>query len=98
MRKKRIPIKRFRKIVGKLRCAALCVPAGKAQVTTFNRALKGDPKVIICRANSDIHKSFGYWLMLIEDSKTCKHIRCDPRVAVATTKSSSKARKKCAML
>ena len=62
MRKKRIPIKRFNKIMGKLWFATLCVLAGKAQMTAFNTALKGDPEVILCGANSDVHKSFGDWL------------------------------------
>jgi len=59
MRKKKIPLARFRKIVGKLRFAALCLPAGRAlmTLTPLNMALRGEPKFIGSGKKSEVHES-----------------------------------------
>ena len=66
MRKKKIPLARFRKIVGKLRFAALCLPAGRALMTPLNMALRGEPRFIGSGKKSEVHESLGDWLKLIE--------------------------------
>ena len=65
MRKKKVPIKRFREIVGKLRFAALCLPAGRSLMTPFNMALRGDPKEIGLGKKGELHDCLGDWLALI---------------------------------
>ncbi|KAL7546208.1 hypothetical protein ACHAWF_014642, partial [Thalassiosira exigua] len=67
LRKKSIPLPRFRKIIGKLRFASLCLPAGRALMSPLNRALRGDPKVIRCGRTTEVHESLGDWLQLIKD-------------------------------
>ena len=66
MRKKKIPLTRFRKIVGKLRFAALCLPAGRALMTPLNMATRGNPKFIGSGKKSEVHESLGDWKKLIE--------------------------------
>ena len=66
LRKKKIPLARFRKIVGKLRFAALCLPAGRALMTPLNMALRGEPRFIGSGKKSEVHESLGDWLKLIE--------------------------------
>lgn len=66
LRKRKIPLARFRKIVGKLRFAALCLPAGKALMTPLNMAMRGNPKDIGSGKKSEVHESLGDWLQLIK--------------------------------
>ena len=65
-KKKSIPLKRFREIVGKLRFAAICLPAGKALMTPLNMALKGTPASIGNGKKSEVAESLGDWQKLIE--------------------------------
>ena len=67
LRKKRIPIARFRKIVGKLRFAALCLPAGRSFMTPLNIALQGEPKHIGNGTKSEVSESIGDWIQLIKE-------------------------------
>ncbi|KAL7546450.1 hypothetical protein ACHAWF_009786 [Thalassiosira exigua] len=67
LQKKSIPIARFRKIIGKLRFASLCLPAGRALISPLNRELWGNPKVIASGRKSEVHESLGDWLQLIKD-------------------------------
>ncbi|KAL7546950.1 hypothetical protein ACHAWF_011171 [Thalassiosira exigua] len=66
LQKKSIPVRRFRKIVGKLRFAALCLPSGRGLMTPLNNALRGDPRVIPSGKKSEVHESLGDWLQLIK--------------------------------
>ena len=66
LRKKKIPLARFRKIVGKLRFAALCLPAGRALMTPLNMAMRGKPRDIGSGKHSEVHESLGDWLQLIK--------------------------------
>ncbi|KAL7543039.1 hypothetical protein ACHAXR_012341 [Thalassiosira sp. AJA248-18] len=66
-RKARIPIKRFREIVGKLQFASICLPAGQAFMTALNMALKGDPKFVRNTKGSEVHESLGDWKQLIKE-------------------------------
>ena len=45
-RKSQVPLKRFQKIVGKLRHVAIILPAAKGMFTPINDAMKGSPKSI----------------------------------------------------
>lgn len=67
IRKRRIPIARYRKIIGKLRFASLCLPAGRALMTPLNYALRGDPNFVGCGKNSEVRESLGDWLQLLLD-------------------------------
>ena len=67
LRKKRIPIARFRKIVGKLCFAALCLPAGQSFMMPLNIAMRGEPKHIGNGAKSEVRESIGDWIQLIKE-------------------------------
>ena len=67
-RKIKVPLACFPKIVGKLRFAALCLPAGRALMTPLNMAMRGTPCYIGCGKKSEVHESLGDWLQLIKDS------------------------------
>ena len=69
MRRKKIPVARFRKIVGKLRFAAFCLPAGRALMTPLNMAMKGDPSSIPSGKKTEVRESLGDWLQLIKSLK-----------------------------
>jgi hypothetical protein len=67
LRRKKIPLARFRKIVGKLRFAALCLPAGRALMSPLNRAVRGDPPTIGSGQHSEVRENLGDWLQLLKE-------------------------------
>ena len=67
MRKKKIPLARFHKIVGKLRFDALCLPVGRGLMAPLNMAICGTPCNIGCGKKSEVHESLGDWLQLTKD-------------------------------
>jgi hypothetical protein len=54
LKKKRVQLKRYRRIVGKLRHVALILPGTKGLFSPINRALKGDPLVIGLGKSSEV--------------------------------------------
>jgi hypothetical protein len=67
LRRKKIPLARFRKIVGKLRFAALCLPAGRALMSPLNRAVRGEPPSIGNGQHSEVRENLGDWLQLLKE-------------------------------
>jgi hypothetical protein len=53
-KKKRVPLKRYRKIIGKLRHVALILPGSKGLFSPVNKALRGDPAFIGLGKNSEL--------------------------------------------
>jgi hypothetical protein len=66
----RIPMARYQNIIGKLRFALFCIPAGKALMTPLNMAMRGDPAHVPSGRKTEVHKSLGNWLQIIKDLKT----------------------------
>jgi hypothetical protein len=54
LKKKRVPLKRYRRIIGKLRHVALILPGTKGLFSPINKALKGDPQVIGLGKSSEV--------------------------------------------
>ena len=67
LRRKKIPLARFRKIVGKLRFAALCLPAGRVIMPPLNRAVRGEPSSIGNGQHSKVRENIGDWLQLLKE-------------------------------
>jgi hypothetical protein len=53
-KKKRVPLKRYRKIIGKLRHVALILPGTKGLFSPINKALRGEPAFIGLGKNSEL--------------------------------------------
>jgi hypothetical protein len=58
LKKRNVQLKRFRKIVGKLRHVALILPGLRGLFSPINKALQGEPKVIGLGKTSDVRASF----------------------------------------
>jgi hypothetical protein len=69
LRRSRIPMARYRKIIGRLRFASFCVPAGKALMTPLNMAMRGSPAHVPSGRKSEVHESLGDWLQLVKGLK-----------------------------
>jgi hypothetical protein len=54
LKKKRVQLKRYRRIVGKLRHVALILPGTKGLFSPINKALRGDPAVIGLGKSSEV--------------------------------------------
>lgn len=67
LRKRKVGLNRLQKIVGKLRHAALAIPAGKALFTAINMAMRGSPKVIGLGKQSEVHTWLGDFLRFIKE-------------------------------
>ena len=65
-----IPYKRFEKIVGKLRHAAIGLPAGKGLCTHFNRTIAIHPYRVSLGAHGLVRPAFEDWLRLLADMRT----------------------------
>ena len=63
----RILTSRFREMVGQLRFASLCLPAGKALMTPLNMAMRGDPVHVQAGSSTEVYESLGDWLKLLEE-------------------------------
>jgi hypothetical protein len=58
LKKKSVSLRRYRRIVGKLRHVALILPSTKGLFSAINKALKGDPKTIGLGKASEVRASF----------------------------------------
>jgi hypothetical protein len=66
LKKNRIPIKRFQKIVGKLRHATLVLPSTLSLFAPLNKALQGDPTHVV--VTSEIREVLRDFISLAEDA------------------------------
>ena len=57
LQKKKVPTKKFQKVVGQLKHAAMIMPAAKGFFTPINRAVQGQPKHIGLGSSSEIRHS-----------------------------------------
>jgi hypothetical protein len=67
LRKKKTPLTRFWKIVGKVRFAALCLPAGRALMSPLNRAVRREHPTIGNGQHSKVRENPGNWLQLLKE-------------------------------
>ena len=67
LKKKRVPFKRFRSIVGRLRHAARILPAANAFFTPFNEAMKGSPTFVGLSRNGEVREAFLDLVAVIKD-------------------------------
>jgi hypothetical protein len=58
LKKKTVQLKRYQRIVGKLRHVALILPGIKGLFSPINKALQGEPRVIGLGKNSDVRAAF----------------------------------------
>ena len=54
LKKKNVQLRRYRRIVGKLRHVALIMPSTKGLFSPINKALQGEPKTIGLGKNSEV--------------------------------------------
>jgi hypothetical protein len=59
LRRSRIPMARYRKMIGKLWFASLCVTAGKALLKTLNMAMRGAPAHVPSGRRTAVQGSLG---------------------------------------
>ena len=75
LRKRTVAIKVFQKIVGKLRHAAIILPAAKSLFTPLNNAMKGDPVAVSLGKHSEVRATMLDFISLINDlAKRPTHI------------------------
>jgi hypothetical protein len=67
LKKKHVQLKRYRRIVGKLRHVALILPGIKGLFSPINKALQGEPRVIGLGKDSDIRAAFLDLAHMVED-------------------------------
>jgi hypothetical protein len=67
LKKKRVPLKRFRSIAGRLQHAARILPAAKAFFTPLNNALKGAPNFIGLPRHGEIRNALLDFAAVIRD-------------------------------
>ena len=73
LKKKRLLLKRYRQIVGKLRHIAIILPGTKGLFSPINKALKGDPIIIGLRKISEVRAALldlDAMVILLEDWPT----------------------------
>jgi hypothetical protein len=58
LKKKQVQLKRYRRIVGKIRHVALIMPGVKGLFSPINKALRGEPQTIGLGKNSDVRAAF----------------------------------------
>jgi hypothetical protein len=76
LKKKRVQLKRYRKIVGKLRHVALIMPGTKGMFSPINKALKGDPSMIGLGKESEVRAALLDLAVLVQDlCKRPTHIK-----------------------
>ena len=64
-----IPYKRFERLVGKLRHAAIGLPAGRGLCAPFNRTVSAQPKMVALGRKGAVHGAFLDWKFLLLDMK-----------------------------
>jgi hypothetical protein len=67
LKKKRVPLKRFRSLAGRLQHAAQILPAAKAFFTPLNNALKGTPAFIGLGRHSEVRHAILDFATVIRD-------------------------------
>jgi hypothetical protein len=67
LKKRRVPLKRFRSIAGRVQHAARILPAAKAFFTPMNNALKGAPAFIGLPRNGEIRNALLDFASVIRD-------------------------------
>ena len=67
VRRRNIPLSRYRKMIGRLRFAALAEPAGRVLITSLNMALCHDAPTIVNKKKGPVHNVLLDWFKLIED-------------------------------
>ena len=67
LKKKRVQLKRYRKIVGKLRHVALIMPGTKGMFSPINKALKGEPSMIGLGKESEVRAALLDLAVLVQD-------------------------------
>ena len=70
LKKKHVQLKRYRRIVGKLRHVALILPGIKGLFSPINKALRGEPRVIGLGKDSDVRAAFLDLATMVEDLAT----------------------------
>jgi hypothetical protein len=70
LKKKRVQLKRYRRIVGKLRHVALIMPGTKGLFSPINKALQGDPAFIGLGKDSEVRAAFLDLAVLVGDLGT----------------------------
>jgi hypothetical protein len=67
LKKKRVQLKRYRKIVGKLRHVALIMPGTKGMFSPINKALRGEPSMIGLGKESEVRAALLDLAVLVKD-------------------------------
>ena len=67
LKKKRVAIKRFRSLIGKLRHAATCLPGIRGLFSPLNKALHGDPQLVGLGKDSEARAALLDMRALIQD-------------------------------
>jgi hypothetical protein len=67
LKKKRVPLKRFRSLAGRLQHAARILPAAKAFFTPLNNALKGTPAFVGLSRNGEVRHAILDFAAIIRD-------------------------------
>lgn len=70
LRKTRVPMKRFRSIVGRLRHAAIILPGAKGMFSPINKALRGEPKFISLGKSTEVRAAMLDLRTLVRDLAT----------------------------
>lgn len=70
LRQTDMPYKRFEKIVGKLRHAAIGLPTGKGLCSPFNRIMAHKPRMVRWGRDSAVRAAFADWWRILTDMKT----------------------------
>jgi hypothetical protein len=70
LKKKKVQLRRYRRIVGKLRNVALIMPSTKGLFSPLNKALKGDPPVIGLGKESEVRAALLDLAVFVQDLAT----------------------------
>ena len=69
LQKQFIPFKRFEKLVGRLRYAAIGLPVGKGLCAPFNRVISIHPKMVNLDKAGTVYEAFLDWKFLLINMK-----------------------------
>jgi len=69
LRLKYMPYKRFERVVGKLRHAAIGLPAGRGLCAPFNRTISSHPRRVALGSDGLVRVAFQDWLRLLTDMR-----------------------------
>lgn len=68
LKKRRVPVKRMQKIVGKLQHASLVMPSSRALFTPLYKAMKDDPQYVFLPTGSDVRQALRDFIALTLDA------------------------------